>query len=174
MKLLDNYLNKVFRTDDQGRRILHDPLGKEYLITSEIEYERIKREFRLFWVINFLWFLGALFLIPVIGRQGDLRAGILVIYIFMPLQIWSYYLPRHLKATDQGLPFRDRIAKRAARVPFEVLLIYEGICIGVIIGAIIILATGWWYWPYSLAAIIAIVFFGYRGFIVTKMLMAKG
>lgn len=172
MGFLDDWLNKPFQTDQDGRRIYYAWLRQEYIIPSEAEFQRIRKNLKIYYLISFLWFLGSLSLIPVISR--DLRSAILPIYFFMPLEIWLYCLCRHLKRTDEGLTFHEIIVKRAAQVPIDLLLIYEIVCVGFVVAGIIIISIDWRHWVYSLASMIAIGFFGYRGIIVAKMLMAKG
>ena len=175
MGFLDDLVNKAFQPDQDGRRLYYPwPLGQGYIMQSEAEFQRLRKNLKIFWALNFLYFLGLVALIPVISRQGDLKAGILVIYFFMPSEIWLYYQCRHLKRADEGLTFHERIAKRAARLPFEMLLIYEMVSLGFVVAGIFIIWADWRHWLYSLASMITIGFFGYRAIIVAKILIAKG
>ena len=175
MGFLDDLVNKAFLTDQDGRRLYYPwPLGREYIMQSEAEFQRLRKNLKIFWGLNFLYFLGLVALIPVISRQGDLKAGILGIYFFMPSEIWLYYQCRHLKRADEGLTFQERIAKRAARLPFEMLLIYEMVSLGFVVAGIFIMWADWRHWLYSLASMITIGFFGYRAIIAAKILIAKG
>ncbi len=175
MGFLDNLTRKALQTDQDGRYIYYPlPLSQGYIIPSEAEFQRITKNLKKYYLGSFLLFLVSLALIPVIGKQADLRGGILVIYLIILLEIWLYCLYRHLKQADGGLTFHERIVKRATRVPIELLISYEIVCIGFVIAAIFIICIDWRHWIYSLSSLIAIGFFGYRGVIVTKMLMAKG
>jgi len=174
MGFLDDLVNKAFQTDQDGRRIFHPVLlSQGYIMQSEAEFQRIRKNLKIFWVISFLWFLGLLPLIPVIGSQGDLRGAILGVYFFMPFEIWLYFQCRHLKRADEGLMFHERIVKRAAKVPIHLLLVYEIMSVGFVVAGILIIIGDWRHWLYSLASMVAIGFFGYRGIIAAKMLMAK-
>jgi len=59
-------------------------------------------------------------------------------------------------------------------VRFDLLLLYELVSVGIVVAGILIIWVDWRHWLYSLASMIAIGFFGYRGVIAAKMLMAKG
>jgi hypothetical protein len=174
MGFLDDLVNKAFRTDQDGRRIYYSGLGKEYIISSEAEFQRIRKNHKIFLLISFIWLIGSLPLIPVIGKQGDLRSAILIIPYFMPLEIWLYWQRRHLKRADEGLTFHEKIAKRAENVPINLLMIYGIACVGFVIAGVFIILTDWRHWLYSLASMITIGFFGYRAIIVAKILIAKG
>jgi hypothetical protein len=174
MGFLDILASKAFQTDQDGRRIYYPgPLSQGFIIQSEAEFQRLRKNLKIFHALIFLYFLGLVALIPVISRQAGLKGGILGIYFFMPYEIWLYYQGHHLKRADEGLTFHERIAKRAARVPFEVLLIYEMMSLGIVAAGIFIIWADWRHWVYSLASMIAIGFFGYRAIIVAKMLIAK-
>jgi hypothetical protein len=174
MGFLDDSVNKAFQPDQDGRRLYYPwPLGRGYIVPSEAEFQRIRKSLKIFYVISFLWFLCLLPLIPVISSQGDLRGAILIVYFSMPFEIWLYFQCRHLKRADEGLMFHERIVKRAAKVPIQLLLVYEIVSVGFVVGGILIIRVDWRHWLYSLASMVAIGFFGYRGIIAAKMLMAK-
>jgi hypothetical protein len=174
MRFLDDLVNKAFQPDQDGRRLYYPwPLGRGYIVPSEAEFQRIRKNLKIFCVIAFLWFLGLLPLIPVISSQGDLRGAILGVYFFMPFEIWLYFQCRHLKRADEGLMFHERIVKRAAKVPIHLLLVYEIVSVGFVVAGILIIRIDWRHWLYSLASMVAIGFFGFRGVIAAKMIVAK-
>lgn len=174
MRFLDDLVNRAFQPDQEGRRLYYSgPLSPGYIVQSEAEFQRLRKNLKIFFVVNFLFFLGFVALIPVISRQVGLKGTILVIYYFMPSEIWIYYQCRHLKRADEGLAFRASIAKRGARVPFAVLLIYEMMSLGFVVAGIFIIWADWRHWVCSLASMLSISFFGYRALIVGKMLIAK-
>ena len=157
---------------NDGRRIYfpRGPLGRGYIIPSEAEFHRFRKKVKIFLVISFICLLAT---IPVVSSQADFRGFILWIYYFIPYDLWVYSQIRHLERADEGLSFQERIAKQARGVQANFLWVLEIAAIGFVVAGIIIIALDWRSWPYSLAAIGAIVFFGFRAFVAAKMLMAK-
>jgi hypothetical protein len=171
MRFLD-FSNSTFKAANGGRRVFlpWGPLGRGYIVPSEAEFHRLRKKVKIFLVISFIGLLAAL---PVVSSQADFRGFILVIYYFVPYQIWVYSQCRHLERADEGLTFHERIAKQSRTVPINFLWVSEITALGFVVAGIIIITIDWRAWYYSLAAIGAIVFFGYRAIIAAKMLLAK-
>lgn len=172
MGLLDDLLSETFKTDKDGRRIFYPggPLYRGYIIPFEEDFKRFRKRLKVFIVP---YFICGFAMIPLIGRLRDPKGAFLFFYYMAPYYLWFYYQCLHLKRSDEGLTFSERIAKQAGEVPLYFLWVSEIISIAFIVAGIYIITVDWRNLLYLFAAIGTVFFFGYRVFIGAKMLIAK-
>jgi hypothetical protein len=156
MKFLEAVVSFSFKTAEDGR-LLYFPrgaLGRGYIVPSNEEALRLRRQLKCFWAI--LFGVG-LVLTQLITYKFYVPAAILGALFLASAEIWTWYARRRLQPSSERLSVRENVRKAA--LGYGAWLIWSGAIFMLLmlmscIYLLIIKPEDWLWW------VVAIVLFG--------------
>jgi len=166
MGYLDAVVNGMFKTAKDGRKIFFPwwPFGRGYAIPSEEYYQRLRKQCKNSFVYLFIYVV----LISLLGAPN-----IAILLAAVPYSIWGYLVCRHLERSDEILTVNEKIANQARESSVFALWLLLILSLALVGAGIFLIAVNWRSWQSLLAAMLAIVIFGFCVIIGVKALKIK-
>jgi hypothetical protein len=156
-----------FKTAQDGRRLFFPwgVLGRGYVLASEEEYLRLRRQVKAYMVTSLLLVIFT----PNLAH-GYIIAGALLVLLFGFYLIWMWFLLGRLEVANEGLSWNESMASSArAHGPVVVWLLVIGSLAFVGCGILMLIVQPG-SWPVALAATL---FFGFCAAMAIRMLILR-
>jgi hypothetical protein len=167
MSYFDRLNSVYFKTARDGRK-LYFPWGlwgRGYVVPSEQDYERLRRQLKTFWAVYFA------LIIPVCAGQYYIAAFVLAVLITAFYAAWSRHLAAGLEVTNERLSLREAMASQARAYNALTLWSLELAALAFVACGIVILADDPSNWP---IAIFSVGFGGYCAAYIAYVLVLRG
>lgn len=166
MGYFDALTSSYFKTGQDGRRLFFPwgVLGRGYVIASEQDYERLRRQVKAYTVVSLVLIVGAVAFRGIL--EGLLVAGLLILFYLA----WMGYLLRSMQPSDERLTLTESMTSQARSHGAVVLWSLEVVALLFIAIGIVMLVVDPGEWMIALAGI---VFFGLCAAVFTRMLILR-
>jgi hypothetical protein len=167
MGYFDALTSSYFKVAPDGRRLFFPwgVLGRGYALVSEQQYERLRRQLKIYTAVS---------LIAIVASAG-LRFYIATLVIGAALMIyyalWSRYLLSDLQATQERLSPRDSLSAQARVHSTFGLWSLEIVALVFVVGGVFLLVADRHQWVVAAGCV---VFFGACAAVFGYMLVLRG
>jgi hypothetical protein len=166
MGYFDALTSSYFKTAPDGRKLFFPwgVLGRGYVIDSEPDYERLRRQVKAYTIVSLALIIGVATLQAYVGA---VVIGALLIAFYLG---WMRYLLRGLRPSDERLSLQDSMTSQArAHSATGLWLLQIGALAFVALGIfILVVDPGNW-----LVALGSIVFFGLCAGFAARLLVLR-
>ena len=166
MGYFDTLASGSFKTTDDGRKLFFPlgALGRGYTISSEKDFERLRKSVKSYLIVALLLMLGSILF------MGPLGGLIILPFLLVPYELWVYTQCRHLDRTDERLTVNEALVGQALQHSKIGLWALEVCSALFVVAGIFIVAADPKNWLIGTASI---VFFGFCAVMIGRMLVAK-
>ena len=167
MGYFDALTSGYFKTEGQDGRKLFFPwgiFGRGYVIASEQDYERLRRQLKVYTIVAMVLIIG-----PV-ALQRLLWAFVIAALLTAFYIIWAHYLLRGLQRSNERLSLQDSMTTQALAHSAGALWLLEVASLVFVGGGILMLADDPSRW---LRAVFTITFFGLCAAQIARMLVLR-
>jgi hypothetical protein len=166
MGYFDALTSSSFKTTEDGRRLFFPwgTLGQGYVIPSEKDFERLRRNVKVYLVVSLPLVIGA------VTWKGFLGGVVLLPFLIVPYALWARVQCYRLTQTDERLTLSESVASQArAHSAVGPWLLQIG-SLAFVVGGIAIFVLDPRNW---LVALVSIGFFGLCALMFARMLLTK-
>jgi hypothetical protein len=166
MGYFDALTSSSFKTTRDGRRLFFPwgVCGRGYVIGSELDYERLRGQIKIFFIVVMALMLGA------VALQRYLAALLVLAALYLFYLAWTRYLLQGLQPSDERLSLRESMTSQAREQSPILLWVAEIGSIVLVAASILIFAFDPGNW---LVATAGLVFFGLCAASITFMLVLR-
>jgi hypothetical protein len=166
MGYFDGLTSSSSKTTPDGHRLFYPwgVLGRGYVIGSEREYERLRRQIKIYLIVGMAVTAG-----PTLFRAYLVAVVALAAWSAFYIA-WTFQLLRGLQPSHERLSLRESMATQAREQSLVLLWILEIAAIGFVAGGVLILVFDPGKW---LGATAGILFFGLCAACVACMLVMR-
>jgi hypothetical protein len=107
---LDNMLSGwSFKTTSDGSRLFFPwgGLGRGYVIASERDYQRLRRQIKIFFTVSYVFILGVIWLptyfIGIGAGKTDVAPAVIAVALMGVYGVWAWSLCRRLQPSNETL-----------------------------------------------------------------------
>lgn len=169
MGYFEGLTSSSFKTTEDGRRLFFPwgVLGRGYLVGSEDDYGRLRKQVKTYMVVSLLLIIVApnLFREYNVGVSVALTGACLVFYL-----AWMGILLPRLNAADEGLSLKESMTSQARAHGPIVLWLLTIVSLVLVAGGLLMFVAE----PGSrLVALASILFFGFCAAMFIRMLLLR-
>jgi hypothetical protein len=166
MGYFDALTSGAFKTARDGRRLFFPwgAFGRGYIIPTEQDYERLRRQIKVYMIVTLVLVIGASAL------QTYVVAGIITALLIVFYLAWAGYLLRGLPPSDETMSMEESMTTQA--VTHSAAFLWAGA-----IGSCVFVAAGILMLVFEpdqwLIALASTVFFGLCAVVIVRMLILR-
>jgi hypothetical protein len=154
MSYHDRLVSVYFKTAQDGRKLFFPWTywGRGYVISSEPDYERLRRQLKTYRAVSLVW------IITVCAQQNHIAAFVIAALGPALYAVWTRYLVAGLETTDEKLSLQECWTSLGRAFDASTLWLLEIAALAFVVIGIVVLVVDKNEWP---LALVTIVFFGF-------------
>jgi hypothetical protein len=166
MGYFDALTSGAFKTANDGRRLFFPwgVLGRGYIIPSEQDYERLRRQIKTYMIVTLVLIIGASAL------QTYLAAGVITALLIVFYLVWARFLLRGLQPSYERLSMEESMTTQAVTHNAAFLWVMVIVALLFVAAGVLMLVFDPDNWPIALASTI---FFALCAAVMARMLVLR-